>query len=323
MSNPFEGKVILLTGGTGSFGQKFTEILLKKYNPKTIRIYSRGELEQVKMERKFNDKRLRFLIGDVRDTTRLHRAMNGADIVIHSAALKHVPVCEYNPIEAIETNIKGSTNIINAALDNKVKKVIALSTDKAVEPVNLYGATKLVAEKLFVQGNAYSGGRETIFSCVRYGNVLGSRGSVVPLFLKQKEQGEITITDERMTRFWITLEQGVEFVVKSAELMRGGEIFVPKIPSMKITELADAIAPGTKRKIIGMRPGEKLHEVLLTVDEARHTKEFGDLFIIEPEHKFWVTENHPSGKKPEEGFSYASDNNKEWLKQEQLVEMLK
>lgn len=323
MEDIFKDKVMLLTGGTGSFGNKFVEVLLRDHQPRSIRIYSRGELKQVEMERKFNDDRLRFLIGDVRDASRLHRAMNGVDMVVHAAALKHVPVCEYNPIEAVETNITGAKNIINAALDNKVKKVVAISTDKAVQPVNLYGATKLVAEKLFIQGNAYSGGRDTIFSCVRYGNVVGSSGSVIPLFMKQKESGELTVTDERMTRFWITLEQGVKFVIDSMREMKGGEIFVPKIPSMKITELAEAIAPGVPRKEIGIRPGEKLHEVLLTEDEARHAKELEDHFIIEPEHKFWQRGNHPEGKGLPDGFSYSSDNNKDWLDEKRLEEMLK
>lgn len=323
MEDIFKDKVVLVTGGTGSFGQKFTEILLKEHKPRAIRIYSRGELKQVEMERNFNDERLRFLIGDVRNLRRLRRAMDGVDIVVHAAALKHVPVCEYNPIEAVETNITGAENVINAALDSEVEKVIAVSTDKAVQPVNLYGATKLVAEKLFVQGNAYSGKRKTRFACVRYGNVVGSSGSVIPLFLRQKESGEVTITDERMTRFWITLEQGVKFVINSTAVMEGGEIFVPKIPSMKIADLADAIAPGAKRKVIGIRPGEKLHEILLTEEEARHTKELDNYFIIEPEHQFWGGGNHPEGKELPEAFEYTSDNNAQQLTEGQLEEMLK
>ncbi len=323
MGDIFKDKVVLVTGGTGSFGQKFTEILLKEHKPRAIRIYSRGELKQVEMKRKFNDERLRFLIGDVRNLRRLRRAMDDTDIVVHAAALKHVPVCEYNPIEAVETNITGAENVVNAALDSEVEKVIAVSTDKAVHPVNLYGATKLMAEKLFVQGNAYSGKKKTRFACVRYGNVLGSSGSVIPLFLKQQESGEVTITDERMTRFWITLEQGVKLVINSIKIMEGGEIFIPKIPSMKITDLADAIAPGAKRKVIGIRPGEKLHEVLLTEEEARHTKEFDDYFIIEPEHQFWSSGTHPNGKELPEGFRYTSDNNAQQLTKDQLEEMLK
>lgn len=323
MEDILNDKVILLTGGTGSFGQKFTHMVLKNHNPKSVRIYSRGEHKQVEMERNCNDSRLRFFIGDVRDRQRLHRAMNGVDIVIHAAALKHVPVCEYNPIEAVKTNIDGALNIIDAAIDNEVEKVVALSTDKAVQPVNLYGATKTVAEKLFVQGNSYSGDRKTRFSCVRYGNVLGSNGSVVPLFLQQKKKGEITITDERMTRFWITLEHGVGLVLNAVSKMKGGEIFIPKIPSMKLTDLADTIAPNTKRKVIGIRPGEKLHEVLLTSEEAIHTREFEDYFVIEPEHPFWDENLHITGKKCPDGFSYASNNNTKWLTKSDMEKLLK
>lgn len=322
MEDVFEGKVILLTGGTGSFGQKFAEIVLRKHKPKAIRIYSRGELKQVEMERKFNDNRLRFLIGDVRDRRRLSRAMNGVDMVVHAAALKHVPVCEYNPIEAVKTNVHGAENVIDAAIDNGVEKVLALSTDKAVQPVNLYGATKLVAEKLFVQANAYSGTRRTRFSCVRYGNVIGSSGSVIPLFTKQKESGEITITDERMTRFWITLDEGVGLVINALSMMKGGEIFIPKIPSTKITDLADAIAPGVKRKAIGIRPGEKLHEVLIMAEEARHAKDLGKIYVIEPEHKYWDRNNHSGGKPLPEGFYYASDNNTQWLGKNEINDVL-
>ena len=322
MEDVFKDKVILLTGGTGSFGQKFTEIVLKKHKPKAIRVYSRGELKQVEMERKFNDERLRFLIGDVRDRKRLSRAMNGVDIVVHAAALKHVPVCEYNPIEAVKTNVHGAENVIDAAIDNGVEKVLALSTDKAVQPVNLYGATKLVAEKLFVQANAYSGKRRTRFSCVRYGNVIGSSGSVIPLFTKQSESGRITITDERMTRFWITLEQGVGLVISALSLMKGGEIFIPKIPSTKITDLADVLAPGAKREVIGIRPGEKLHEVLIMPEEARHSRDMGDIYVIEPEHNYWDKANHISGKPLSEGFYYASDNNTQWLNKDEIKDVL-
>ena len=323
MAGIFDGKVILLTGGTGSFGNKFSEMLLAKHKPAALRIYSRGELKQVEMERKFSDERLRFFIGDVRDRIRLSRAMNGVDIVVHAAALKHVPVCEYNPMEAVKTNVRGAENVINAAIDNGVEKVIALSTDKAVQPVNLYGATKLVAEKLFVQANAYSGGRKTRFSCVRYGNVVGSSGSVIPIFMKQRENGEITITDERMTRFWITLEQGVNFVIDGLSAMKGGEIFVPKIPSVKVTDLADAIAPAARKKVIGIRPGEKLHEVLLTVDEARHSKEYDGRYVVAPEHKFWDPKFHIEGKPLPEGFCYSSDSNSVWLKGAELKKFLK
>lgn len=314
-----ENRVILLTGGTGSFGQKFTEIALRECNPRTIRIYSRGELLQQEMRQRFNDdKRLRFFIGDVRDRERLYRAMSGVDIVIHAAALKQVTTCEYNPIEAIRTNINGAANVIDAAIDNEVERILSISTDKAVQPINLYGATKLVAEKLFIQGNAYVGGRKTRFSCVRYGNVVGSRGSVVPLFLEQKQNGTITITDERMTRFWITLEQGVRFVIDSTSRMHGGEVFIPKIPSMKITDLADVIAPEAEREVIGIRPGEKVNEILLTEEEARHTKEFDNYFTIEPEHSILGRDSIEAGKPLPDGFRYTSDGNDWWLTKDEL-----
>jgi UDP-N-acetylglucosamine 4,6-dehydratase (inverting) len=275
------------------------------------------------MRRQFgDDPRLRFFIGDVRDLGRLSRAMNGVDLVVHAAALKQVPACEYNPIEAVRTNIDGAANVIDAAIDNEVEKVIAISTDKAVHPVNLYGATKLVAEKLFIQGNAYTGGRRTKFSVVRYGNVVGSRGSVIPLFLEQRRNGRITITDERMTRFWITLEQGVRFVIACLERMAGGEIFVPKIPSMKITDLAEVVAPTAEREIIGVRPGEKIHEVLITEEEARHAKEFDDFYIIEPEHPFWDGSHLNGGKAPPSGFTYSSQTNDRWLTKEELMQMV-
>jgi len=319
----FNKKTILITGGCGSFGQKFAEITLKEHNPKSVRIYDNRELAEVEMERKFNDPRLRFFIGDVRDGKRLRRAMNGVDIVVHAAALKHVPICEYNPIEAVKTNVNGAVNVIDAAIDNKVEKVIAISTDKAVHPVNLYGATKMVAEKLFVQANSYSGGKGPIFSCARYGNVIGSSGSVVPLFLEQKKKGEITITDKKMTRFWITLEEGIKFVINCIEKMKGGEIFVPKITSMKIIDLAEVIAPSVKRKIIGIRPGEKLNEVLLTEEEALHSKEFDTFFVIEPQYPFWHKENLQGGKLLPKGVKYASDTNTEWLTKEKMAELLK
>lgn len=319
-----ENKVILLTGGTGSFGQKFTEIALREHNPKVIRIFSRGELLQQQMQQRFNDDpRLRFFIGDVRDRERVYRAVNGVDIVIHAAALKQVPTCEYNPLEAVKTNIDGAANVIDAAIDNGVEKVMTISTDKAVQPVNLYGATKLAAEKLFIQSNVYTGWRKTRFSCVRYGNVAGSRGSVMPLFLKQKENGTITITDERMTRFWITLEQGVRFVVDCTGRMHGGEVFVPKIPSMKITDLADVIAPEAEREIIGIRPGEKVNEILITEEEARHVREFDDYYVIEPEFPFWGGDKLEAGKPLPEGFQYTSNNNSWWLTKEELKQMLR
>ncbi|MDY6865819.1 MAG: UDP-N-acetylglucosamine 4,6-dehydratase (inverting) [Halobacteriota archaeon] len=309
----FDGKTVLVTGGTGSFGKKFTEIVLEEHDPKSIRIYSRGELLQMEMKNRFDDERLRFLVGDVRDKDRLCRAMNGVDIVVHAAALKQVPTCEYNPIEAVRTNVDGSVNIVDTAIDNGIEKVMAISTDKAVHPVNLYGATKMVAEKLFVQGNAYTGTKGVRFSCVRYGNVVGSRGSVVPLFREQKKDGVITITDERMTRFWITLDQGVRFVINSIDRMKGGEIFVPKIPSMKVTDLANVIAPNTETRFIGIRPGEKLHEILLTEEEAMHTIEFDNYYIIEPEFPFWKKSDLKGGKKVIEGFRYTSDGNEIWL----------
>jgi len=316
-------KTILVTGGCGSFGEKFVEIILKEHNPKSIRIYDNRELAEVEMERKFNNSRLRFFIGDVRDEKRLNRAMNGVDIVVHAAALKHVPICEYNPIEAVKTNIDGAINVIDAAIDNSVEKVMAISTDKAVHPVNLYGATKMVAEKLFVQANSYTGRRKTIFSCVRYGNVVASSGSVIPLFMEQKKKSTLTLTDKRMTRFWITLEEGVKFVVDCIEKMKGGEIFIPKIPSMKIMDLAKVIAPKTKKKIIGIRSGEKLHEELLTTEEAKHSKEFDRYFVIEPEFPFWQKDNFKEGKPLPEEFKYSSDTNKKWLTKEELREILK
>ena len=318
-----ENRVILMTGGTGSFGQKFTEIALRECNPRVIRIYSRGELLQQEMRQKFsNDERLRFFIGDIRDRERLYRAMTDVDIVIHAAALKQVPTCEYNPIEAVRTNIDGAANIIDTAIDNEVEQIINISTDKAVQPINLYGATKLVAEKLFIQGNTYAGGRKTRFSCVRYGNVVGSRGSVVPLFLDQRKDGIITITDERMTRFWITSEQGVRFVIQCLGRMHGGEVFVPKIPSMKITDLADVVAPQAERRITGIRPGEKLNETLITQEEAIHAREFNNYFVIEPEFPFWKKGELQGSKPLPKGFRYTSDNNKWRLTEDDLKNMI-
>jgi UDP-N-acetylglucosamine 4,6-dehydratase (inverting) len=319
----FDGKTILVTGGTGSFGKKFSEIVLAMSDPKSIRIFSRGELLQMEMHNELDDDRLRFLIGDVRDRQRVNRAMNRVDIVVHAAALKQVPTCEYNPIEAVRTNIDGSINIIDAAIDNGVEKVMAISTDKAVHPVNLYGATKMVAERLFTQGNAYTGGRKPKFSVVRYGNVVGSRGSVIPLFKEQVKGGQITITDEKMTRFWITLNQGVNFVMRCLEMMHGGETYVPKIPSMKVTDLANAVAPGVPVRIIGIRPGEKIHEILITEDESRRTREFDDFYVIQPELAFWKEENLSGGRRLPEGFRYSSDTNTRWLKESDLQKILK
>ena len=320
----WKDKVVLVTGGTGSFGKKFIEILKEKHNPKKIIVYSRDELKQHDMQISgFNWDNLRYFIGDVRDRERLERAMEGVDIVVHAAALKQVPACEYNPMEAIKTNIMGTSNVVEAALDVGVKKVLALSTDKAVNPVNLYGATKLAAEKLTVQSNAYAGGRETRFSCVRYGNVVGSRGSVVPKFFQQRANGKLTITDERMTRFWLTLEQGVDFVIQCIEQMHGGEVFVPKIPSTTIVDLAKAIAPDASIDFIGIRPGEKLHEVLISEDEARSTVELEDMYVVQPALSSWFGyEWEGKGKKLDDGFRYTSNTNSEWLDIDQIKEIV-
>ena len=315
-------QTVLVTGGTGSFGRKFVEIALRDYDVRRLVVFSRDELKQHEMRQQFDDPRLRFFIGDVRDQDRLRRAMNGVDIVIHAAALKQVPACEYNPIEAIMTNVMGARNVIDAALDTGVKKVMALSTDKAVNPINLYGATKLCAEKLFVQSNSYSGAAGIRFSCARYGNVVGSRGSVIPLFKQQRQNGRITVTDPRMTRFWITLEQGVKFVIRCIEQMHGGEVFVPKIPSMNIMDLAAAIAPGCQIEHIGIRPGEKLHEVLISEDEARHTVEVDDMFVIKPVHLWWDERNWAHGKPLPDGFRYTSDSNPQWLSVDELRELV-
>ena len=311
----WKNQVVLITGGTGSFGKKFVEIMLKDFKPKKIIIFSRDELKQHEMrEMGFNQPSLRYFIGDVRDRERLVRAMHGVDFVIHAAALKQVPACEYNPMEAVKTNIIGTSNVVEAALDAGVKKVMALSTDKAVNPVNLYGATKLAAEKLTVQSNAYAAGKATRYSCVRYGNVVGSRGSVVPVFLKQRENGKVTITDERMTRFWLSLEQGVRFVIACLEQMEGGEVFVPKIPSMKVIDLARAIAPKVQVDIIGIRPGEKLHEVLISEDEARNTFELENMFVVQPAEAFWFGYSwQKRGTLLSDSFRYSSDNNTQWL----------
>lgn len=322
----FDDKTILITGGTGSFGRKFTEIMLRDFHPKRLVILSRGELKQHEMRQRFPDtigSPLRYFIGDVRDKERLYRAFKGVDIVVHAAALKQVPACEYNPFEAVQTNIIGAKNIIDAAIDNGVERVIALSTDKAVNPINLYGATKLCAEKLFVQGNSYSGKSGTKFSCVRYGNVVGSRGSVIPVFIEQRKTGKITITDPRMTRFWITLDQGVQFVIKCTNLMHGGEVFVPKLPSMKLMDIATALAKDCEIDLIGIRPGEKLHEVLISEDESRHTLELDDMYVIKPTHPWWREENWANAKSLPDGFSYTSDTNTRWLSIEELQGLVK
>lgn len=327
----FNGKTILITGGTGSFGKKFIKTVLQNYSPKKLIVYSRDELKQFEMASEYNAPCMRYFIGDVRDADRLLKAMDGVDFVVHAAALKHVPIAEYNPIECIKTNINGAQNVIDAALANGVEKVVALSTDKAANPINLYGATKLASDKLFVAANNIKGSKKTTFSVVRYGNVVGSRGSVVPFFKKLVADGvkEIPITDARMTRFWITLEEGVEFVLKSFQRMQGGEIFVPKIPSMRVVDLALAIAPDLPMKIIGIRPGEKLHEVMCPADDSHRTIEFDDHFVIEPTIKF--TDNDAdyfknplgeSGKSVAEGFEYSSEKNDWWLGNNEMLRLI-
>jgi UDP-N-acetylglucosamine 4,6-dehydratase len=315
----FDQQTILVTGATGSFGREFTEIMLRDYQPKKLIVFSRDEQKQHEMRLAgFDHPTLRYFIGDVRDQDRLRRAMNNVDIVVHAAALKQVPSCEYNPFEAVKTNILGASNIIDVAIDSGVDRVVALSTDKAVNPINLYGATKLVAEKLFVQGNAYSGAGGTRFSCVRYGNVVGSRGSVIRVFQQQRAKGRITITDERMTRFWLTLEQGVRFVMRCMEMLRGGEVFVPKIPSMRIVDLADVVAPGCEKETIGIRPGEKLHEVLVSRDESRFTLEFDDMYLIQPVHPWWRVHEYPNARPMKDGAKFSSETNSWWLSREEL-----
>ena len=312
-------QTVLITGGTGSFGKKFVELVLREFRPKKVIVFSRDELKQFEMAQQFkpaDHPAIRYFIGDVRDRDRLYRAFEGVDIVIHAAALKQVPTAEYNPLEAVKTNIMGAANVIDAAIDRQVKRVVALSTDKAANPVNLYGATKLCSDKLFVAANAYSGAHRTRFSVVRYGNVVGSRGSVIPLFVQMRAQGRVTITDARMTRFWITLDQGVRFVLMALEKMHGGEILVPKIPSMNIMDLADAVAPGCERELIGVRAGEKLHEVMVPRDEAPNTIEHEDYFVIQPSHPFWdrayyMTAN--GGRPCPPDFCYSSDANDRWL----------
>jgi UDP-N-acetylglucosamine 4,6-dehydratase len=317
-------QVILVTGGTGSFGRKFIGMMLAEYHPAKLIVFSRDELKQHEMRvAGFDHTSLRYFIGDVRDVERLRRAMHGVDIVVHAAALKQVPACEYNPMEAIKTNILGSSNVVEAALDAGVKKVLALSTDKAVNPINLYGATKLAAEKLIIQSNSYAGGMATRFSCVRYGNVVGSRGSVVPIFLQQRSSGSLTITDERMTRFWLTLEQGVRFVTNCIEKMHGGEVFVPKIPSMTIADLAKAIAPGAKLEVMGIRAGEKLHEVLISEDESRFAVEMEDMYVVQPSPNAWFGHDwQAEGQALPAGFRFGSDNNPQWLSVNQIREMV-
>jgi UDP-N-acetylglucosamine 4,6-dehydratase len=320
-------KNILITGGTGSFGKKTTEIILKKYKPRRLIIFSRDELKQSEMAETYSDAEydcMRYFIGDVRDKERLYRAFQGVDYVIHAAALKQVPAAEYNPFEAVKTNIIGAQNVINVAIDQGVKKVMALSTDKAANPVNLYGATKLCSDKLFIAGNAYVGREHTILSVVRYGNVVGSRGSVIPFFLQQKKTGVLPITDPRMTRFWITLEQGVEFVLWGLEHMCGGELFVPKIPSMNIMDLAKAIAPECETKIVGIRPGEKIHELMIPRDESRRTLEFDSFYVLQPDFKFWSRRcSWNGGHKVTDDFEYNSGTNPWRLTVKEMQQMTK
>lgn len=330
MAHILEGKNILITGGTGSFGKKFIQIILQRYNPKKIVVYSRDELKQYEMEQSISDKRMRFFIGDVRDYARLETALNGIDVCIHAAALKHVPIAEYNPMECIKTNIDGASNVITAALHNNVTHIIALSTDKAANPINLYGATKLCSDKLFIAANNFKGSSKSKFSVVRYGNVMGSRGSVIPFFTKLIESGakELPITDMRMTRFFITLDSGVDFVLQSLERMHGGEIFVPKIPSMKIADLAHTLAPTLSLKVVGIRPGEKLHEVMIPKDDARLCVEFEDFYTLMPTINFQspidytYTANNLSGKLIQTEFEYASNTNTQWLSQDDLQRYL-
>lgn len=323
----FDGKSILITGGTGSFGQKYARTILNRYKPARLVIFSRDELKQFDMQQNFNDEALRFFIGDVRDKDRVRQAMRGIDYVIHAAALKQVPAAEYNPMECIKTNVHGAENVILAAIDNEVEKVIALSTDKAANPINLYGATKLASDKLFVAANNMAGPRVTRFSVVRYGNVVGSRGSVVPFFKGLVEAGadHLPITDERMTRFWISLQQGVDFVLKNFSRMQGGEIFVPRIPSIRIVDLATAMAPGLEQKIVGIRPGEKIHEIMCPADDSHLTLEFDDHFVLSPAITFQTIEGDyrtnaigEEGQPVETGFEYNSGSNPHFLTPEEI-----
>lgn len=308
-----EGQSILITGGTGSFGRAFVKTVLERYEPRRVIVYSRDELKQYEMAEQIRDRRIRFFLGDVRDLSRLQRAMSGVQVVVHAAALKQVPAAEYNPFECIKTNVLGGQNVIEAALNTGVEKVIALSTDKAANPANLYGATKLCSDKLFVAANAYAAGRGPLMSVVRYGNVVGSRGSVVPFFLKARRNGVLPITDPRMTRFWITLEQGVAFVLDSLRRMHGGELFVPKIPSTDIMTLVEALAPQCRTEMIGIRPGEKLHELMISEDDARRTVDMGSHYVLQPQQSWWDDAVTSAGTVVPEGFSYRSDTNPERL----------
>jgi len=317
-----DNRVVLITGGTGSFGHAFIRYVLGSTSVKKLIVFSRDEWKQSEMQRAFDDPRLRYFLGDVRDLSRLKRAFDGVDFVIHAAALKQVPTLEYNPFEAVKTNIIGSQNIITAAIDCRVKKVVALSTDKAANPLNLYGATKLCAEKLFQASNSYTGDNGTSFAVVRYGNVVGSRGSVVPFFLEERKSGRLPITDLRMTRFWITLEKSVELVMHALDVMRGGEIFIPKIPSMRIADLAKVICPSCEIDEVGIRPGEKLHEVLMTEEEATRAYDFGENFVIRPTVAWHEEAAHLGGKQIPKGFRYSSDANDHWLSQAQVLHMI-
>lgn len=316
------GKSLLITGGTGSFGKRFVATALERLELKKLVILSRDELKQYEMQQVYDAPTMRYFLGDVRDPARLHRAFEGIDVVVHAAALKQVPAAEFNPFEAIKTNVIGAENIVNAAIDHGVQRVLALSTDKAANPINVYGATKLCSDKLFVAGNVYSGVRDTRFSVVRYGNVVGSRGSVIPFFLSRRKTGTLPITDPRMTRFWITLQQGVDFVIDCIEHMAGGELFVPKIPSMNIMDLAAAVAPECKHEIVGIRPGEKLHEVMVPEDDARNTVELEDRYVILPHFDWAWLDRYKQFKRCPEGFRYSSETNDRWLKKEQLTELL-
>lgn len=318
-----DGKVIMITGGTGSFGRAMTRHLLQNHDPKAIRIFSRDEYKQFELQRELDDRRLRFLLGDIRDRQRVRRACEGVDIIFNAAALKQVPMCEYNPFEAIQTNIIGSMNVVNAAIDAGVSHVLTISTDKAVSPVNLYGATKLCSEKVFIHGNSYAGHAKTLLSVVRYGNVLGSRGSVLPLFLQQRTNHRLTITDNRMTRFWITLDEAVKFVLRSLDMMVGGEIFVPKIPSMRVLDLAYAVDPEAQLVEVGVRQGEKLHETMVMAEEAAHTVDYGTCYIILPERYTTEVERPYIGRYLQPEFVYASNTNDTWLSREDMSALVR
>ena len=321
-----EGKSVLVTGATGSFGKKFVTKLLADESPSRVVVFSRDELKQYEMQQWKHSPILNYVLGDVRDKERIYRALDGIQVVIHAAAMKQVPASEDNPMEAIRTNVLGAENVVNACIDQEVERIIALSTDKAANPVNLYGATKLCSDKLFVAANGLSNRHRTRFSVVRYGNVLGSRGSVVPFFLEKRREGTLPITDERMTRFWITLNQGVDFVISCLEMMQGGEIFVPKIPSMRIMDVAEAVAPECRTEMIGIRPGEKLHEVMITQDDAINVLELNDRYIIQPRATWWDQQHYPrttGGSPVVEGFQYKSDINDDWLSIEDLRRLLK